>query len=188
MPLHELLDIRLLCNLSGLMTLSRLPLALLFPFVAANPIYASIVIVLAAILDALDGVVARRCGTDSYLGGFADGWIDKIFSINAGWSLVVFDWMSWWSVCLLFTREWVQIPMVPYYVTRYVRGKKPPNQPLITGKACSVLLVFAMLSALWTMDVLMWMCIIGTSVLGVYTTYVYLRREFEQNQEINYKS
>ena len=185
MSLSKLLDIRLLCNISGVMTLSRLPLALLFPFVAATPTDASIVIVLAALLDAFDGVVARKMGTESHVGGFADGWIDKIFSINAGWSLVVFDWMSWWSVCLLFTREWVQIPMVPYYVTRYVRGRKPPNEPIQAGKICSVLLVFAMLSSLWTLEVLMWMCIIGTSMLGAYSTYVYMRREFEQNREIN---
>jgi cardiolipin synthase len=186
MPMKESLDIRNLWNLSGILTLLRLPLALVFPFVAADPLWATVVLLLAAGSDAFDGVVARWMGTQSHMGGFTDGWVDKIFNINAGWSLVVFDWMPWWASCLLFTREWVQIPMVPYYVARYMRGDAPSNEPLWSGKLCSVLLVVSMISALWTFLLLMWVTLSGAAILGAYTTMIYLKREFEQEQKIDY--
>ena len=185
MTIHETLDIRKLWNISGLITLSRLPLALVFPFVAADPLGATIVLLLAALSDAIDGVVARKMNTESHIGGFADGWVDKIFNINAGWSLVVFDWMPWWASCLLFTREWIQIPMVPYYVTRYVRGNRPENTPLLSGKICSVLLVVAMVASLWELSSIMWASVLGTAVLGAYSTVVYLSREFEARSKID---
>lgn len=185
MTIHETLDIRKLWNLSGFITLLRLPLALIFPFVAADPFNATIVLLLAAISDAVDGVVARMMNTESHIGGFADGWVDKIFNINAGWSLVVFDWMPWWASCLLFTREWIQIPMVPYYVTRYVRGNRPPNTPLLIGKFCSVLLVCAMVAALWSQSGIMWASVVGTAFFGACSTIVYLKREFEARSKID---
>jgi len=177
--MKELLDIRELCNLSGAITLLRFPLALVFPFVAADPFWATLVILLAALSDILDGAVARWQGTISHIGGFADGWVDKIFNINAGWSLVVFDWMPWWGSLLLFTREWIQIPMVPYYVTRYVRGVKPKNIPHWIGKFCSVMLVVSMVAALWQLKALMWGAVLLTAISGVLSTMVYLYREFE---------
>ena len=185
MTIHETLDIRKLWNVSGLITLLRLPLALIFPFVAADPFFATVVLLLAAFSDAIDGVVARKMNTESHVGGFADGWIDKIFNINAGWSLVVFDWMPWWASCLLFTREWIQIPLVPYYVSRYVRGNRPPNTPLRSGKVCSVLLVIAMVAAIWELALVMWISVFGTAILGAYSTVVYLRREFENRSQID---
>ena len=185
MTIHETLDIRKLWNVSGLITLLRLPLALIFPFVAADPFLATVVLLLAAFSDAIDGVVARKMNTESHIGGFADGWVDKIFNINAGWSLVVFDWTPWWVSCLLFTREWIQIPMVPYYVTRYVRGDRPTNTPLLSGKICSVLLVFAMVASLWELSYIMWGSVAGTAVLGAYSTFVYLNREFEARSKID---
>ena len=185
MTIHETLDIRKLWNLSGFITLLRLPLALIFPFVAAEPFGATVILLLAAISDAIDGVVARKMNTESHIGGFADGWVDKIFNINAGWSLVVFDWMPWWTACLLFTREWIQIPMVPYYVTRYVRGNRPPNTPLLSGKISSVLLVVAMVAALWSQTYVMWIGVLGTALMGAYSTIVYLGREFEARSKID---
>jgi len=179
------LDLRKLWNISGVITLLRFPLAVVFPFTAADPVLATGVIAAAALSDILDGAVARWQGTMSHIGGFADGWIDKIFNINAGWSLVVFDWMPWWAALLLFTREWVQIPMVPYYVTQYVRGWKPPNHPHWSGKLCSVLLVVSMISALWKVEPVMWLTVCGTALFGVVSTVVYMRREFEQPQKID---
>ena len=185
MTIRETLNLRKLWNISGFVTLLRLPLALIFPFVAADPFNATIVVLLAAASDAIDGVIARKMNTVSHEGGFADGWVDKIFNINAGWSLVVFDWMPWWAACLLFTREWIQIPMVPYYVTRYVRGHRPPNTPLVSGKLCSILLVVAMIAALWCQAFVMWASVVGTAVFGAYSTVVYLNRELESRSRID---
>ena len=186
MFLNEDMNIRQLCNPAGVLTLLRLPLGIAFPFVGGEPLWATIVIGLAALSDVLDGYVARRLGVSSHLGGFADGWIDKIFNINVVWSLVVYDWMSGWMALLLFTREWIQIPMVPYYVTRYMRGKLPPNQPILSGKLCSVFLVVAMLAALWQIPIVFWGSVFMTSLLGIVTIYFYVKREFEESHNQDY--
>ena len=165
----------------------RLPLALLFPFVAADPFWGIVVLLLAAFSDIFDGWVARWRGTVSHLGGFADGWIDKIFNINAGWSLVVFDWMPWWLALLLFTREWVQIPMVPYYVRRYVQGRIPPNRPLLAGKIASVLLVVAMVASLLRWHGTMFGASFFVAILGAYSGIYYLLREFELFSRSDYE-
>ena len=72
-----------LWNWAGFLTLFRLLLAVSFPFVAAHPPWAIPVILVAALSDILDGWVARLQDTVSHLGGFVDGWVDKIFNINA---------------------------------------------------------------------------------------------------------
>ena len=185
MYMKENLSLRSLCNLSGGLTLLRLPLALIFPFVGGDARWAIIVIVLAAISDVLDGYVARVRNTVSHIGGFADGWIDKIFNINVAWSLVVFDWLPWWAGLLLFTREWVQIPMVPYYVTRYVRGKVPPNKPIWTGKACSVFLVAALVASLLQQNTVLYVSVFLTAFFGAAAAYTYLKRELEEYQKVN---
>ena len=62
-----------LYNLAGILTVSRLPLAIVFPFVAADQIAAITIILIAALTDALDGPVAKWTNKTSHVGGFADG-------------------------------------------------------------------------------------------------------------------
>ncbi len=168
-----------LFNVAGLLTLSRLPLAICFPFIAADRTAALIVILLAALTDALDGPVAKWTNKSSHMGGFADGWIDKIFNINVAWSLVIFNWLPMEYALLLFTREIFQIPLVPYYVIRYVRGPPPPNEPRWEGKLASVSLVVCMCAALLGFQ---WLCVISvaiTALFGLWVGLFYLKREFE---------
>ncbi len=170
---------RHLFNLSGFLTLVRLPLAVAFPFCAHRVDLALIIILLAAFTDAIDGPVAKWLGTESHAGGFADGWVDKIFNINVGWTLVLYDFMPWWAVLLLFTREWIQIPLVPYYVTKYCRGILPENVPRYSGKMTSVFLVISMCSALLGLSLLCMIATAFTAILGLESGIFYLKREFE---------
>ena len=96
-----------ICNFAGAITLSRLLVAVLFPFFAQVPNLALIMLLYGAISDILDGVVARYFGTVSHTGGFVDGWIDKIFNINVAWSLVLFDYVPWWMALLMFSRDFI---------------------------------------------------------------------------------
>ena len=168
-----------LFNLAGFLTLSRLGLAVLFPFVAADPYVALLVILLAALTDVFDGPVAKWTNTTSHIGGFADGWVDKIFGINVAWSLVIFGWLPKEWAFLLFTREWFQIPLVPYYVQRYVRGPALPNIPRWEGKVASVFLCVAMCASLLNLH---WLCGVSVAItagFGLWTGLFYLKREFE---------
>lgn len=174
---------RYLFNLSGFLTLLRFPLAVIFPFVAHRVDWALIVILVAGVSDILDGRVAKWRGTQSHAGGFADGWMDKIFNINAAWSLVVFDWAPWWVMLMLFTREFIQIPLVPYYVARYCRGEPPVNFPHWSGKVASVLLVVTMCAALLELSDLMLVTAIGTALSGALAMGLYTARELSYQKK-----
>jgi CDP-diacylglycerol---glycerol-3-phosphate 3-phosphatidyltransferase len=175
-----------ICNFAGAITISRLFVAVAFPFFAHIPILAIILLLYGAVSDILDGVFARYFGTVSYTGGFVDGWIDKIFYINVAWSLVLFDYIPWWMALLMFSREWFQIPLVPYYVTRYLRGHRVPNKPHWSGKLASVTLVVAFCAGILKNDPILFCTSTLTSILGFWTAMIYLKREFEVINKFRY--
>ena len=168
-----------ICNVAGAITLSRLGIAVVFPFFASEASVAAVLLLYGAVSDILDGVVARRTGTVSHTGGFIDGWVDKIFNINVAWSLVIFDYLPWWMALLLFSREWFQIPLVPYYVTRYLRGYIPKNNPFWAGKVASVSLVVSFFAGILALPKLLMYSSILTFALGLWTALVYVEREFQ---------
>lgn len=165
-----------LANLSGALTLLRLPLAIGFPFVATEPMWALVVYAVAVISDALDGVVARWMGTVSETGAFADGWLDKIFHVQAAWSLAVFEVIPAWWMVLWFSREVVQVVSVPWYVRRYLRGERPPVQSIPLGKVTSILLAGAFVATLVGAPVLSGWLTVGCGVTGVIVGGMYLWR------------
>lgn len=175
-----------ICNIAGVITLGRLGLAIGFPFVAHDPLLAAIVLGLGAGSDVIDGMVARKMNCVSHTGGFIDGWVDKIFNINVAWSLVLFDYLPVWMAFLVFSREWFQIPLVPYYVTRYLRGHIVPNKPYWAGKWASVLLVVVFFAGLFGFDTIAFYASISTCALGLLTSLVYLEREFEVISKLRY--
>ena len=168
-----------ICNVAGAITLSRLVIAIAFPFFASQAFAAAALLSYGAFSDVIDGVVARRTGTVSHTGGFIDGWVDKIFNINVAWSLVLFDHLPWWMALLLFSREWVQIPLVPYYVTRYLRGHVPTNNPFWAGKVASVTLVVSFFAGILALPTLLMYSSILTFAFGLWTAAVYVEREFQ---------
>ena len=137
-----------LWNVAGALTLLRLPLTLIFPFVASDPTMALVVFVLAELSDVVDGAVARRTGTVSETGAFVDGWLDKIFHVQAGWSLWLAGHIPAWWLLLWFARELLQVWTVPWYVRRYLRGEAPPVTSVALGKANTVALAVAFLATL----------------------------------------
>ena len=175
----KILHLRQVLNLSGILTLLRLPLTIAFSFAAHRADWALVILFTAAFTDIIDGKVARWQGTTSHLGAFLDGWLDKIFNINAGWALVIFGWMPWWVALLLFTREWFQIPLVPYYVSKYTKGSVPTNKPHWSGKACSIFLVVSMAAALLSEPLISLVTALVTASCGFYAIWIYLQREFD---------
>ncbi len=168
-----------LLNLAGALTLLRLPLAVLFPFVAHRADLALAVYWAAVLSDVLDGPVARRTGKTSQIGAFADGWLDKIFHIQAAWSLVIFDWIPGWWMLLWFIRELIQGAAVPWYVGLYMRGEVPPNQPSRAGRLTAISLAGAFTCALLRLETLALLLTLITGAGGLIAAAGYLYREFE---------
>ena len=166
-------------NLAGALTLLRLPLAVLFPFVAWHWGMALIFLYAAAISDIVDGVVARKTGNTSEIGGFVDGWLDKMFNATAGIALVAHGWMPGWAALLLFTREIIQILQVPHFIVLYRTGSFPPNCSDGYGKATTVSLVVAMTAALVNVHSVMFLACATTGVLGLLSGLTYAMRDLE---------
>lgn len=166
-----------LLNPAGALTLSRLPLAVVFPFVGAHPPWALAVYLAAVLTDVLDGHVARATGTTSHTGSVLDGWLDKVLHVNVAWTLVVFDQMPAWWMLLWFVRELVQAPMVFWLVGRFVRGDVREYQASLPGKIAAVLLFFATCSVILQAQPLAEALTWGTGVFGLWAALGYLRRE-----------
>ena len=122
-------------NLAGLITISRLPIAIAYPFLAADHRVALGLLLLAALTDLLDGVVARWTGTQSHTGAVLDGWIDKVLYVNIAWTLVLLhDVPAWWMLAW-FSREILQGFFVPVLVPAYYRGL-PRARESTVGATC----------------------------------------------------
>lgn len=165
-----------LLNVAGVLTLSRLPLTLLYPYIAHDPSLALGVYVLALLTDALDGVVARWTGTTSEMGAFADGWLDKIFHVQAAWSLALVGVIPGWWMLLWFSREVVLLTTVPWYIHRYVSGERPPVHSGSIGKWTSIAVGVAFLSSLLGAPSVALASGVCAGVLGVLAGMGYWRR------------
>ncbi len=168
-----------LFNLAGALTLVRLPLAVLFPLIAHDTLTALMVYLAAVVSDALDGPVARHTGTVSQIGAFADGWLDKIFHIQAAWALYNVDLIPAWWMWLWFSREVVQGALVPWYVHRYMRGAIPPNKPLAIGRVTAIALAGAFVLSILGLPSLAFPLTLVCGIGGLLSAFGYLRRELE---------
>lgn len=166
-------------NLAGFLTGCRLLIAVTYPLLAVDWQWALGLLVVGSVSDMLDGWVARKQGMTSHTGAFADGWVDKIFGINVTWTLVLMGYLEWWMGIFLFSREWIQIPLVPYYVTRYMRGILPKNTPFWAGKVASFSLFWASVFGILNLPIHAFICTMVTGILGLWTALIYFQREFE---------
>ena len=173
------LNWREVCNWAGFVTALRFGVAITYPLFAGEAGWAVFLLLFGAISDIFDGVLARKLNVVSHTGAFIDGWVDKIFNINVTRTLVLLGYLPWWCGYLIFSREWIQIPLVPYYVTRYMRGNIPKNRPFWAGKVASISLVVALTAGILELYFLVLLCSILTSILGLWTALIYFQREFE---------
>ncbi len=91
--------------LADAITIARLPLAVVFPFVLEKPVAAIAVLLAAAASDMLDGWCARRLGTVTATGAMLDGLADKVFACTVVVTLVVAGKLAVAAAVLLGTRE-----------------------------------------------------------------------------------
>ncbi len=161
----------------GLLSLSRVPLAVLFPFSLGNPRGAFFVLVTAGLTDVFDGWYARRFGQVTATGSALDPITDKLFVMTVAISLVASHHLSVGAVVLLSTREIAELPLVLWWgLSRRARGKRAENPSAnIPGKIATAL-QFASVSAALFHSPYANACIGATSIAGLIAGATYWRR------------
>ncbi|MBX3203723.1 MAG: CDP-alcohol phosphatidyltransferase family protein [Labilithrix sp.] len=99
------LSARDLVRVPGLLSLSRIPLAALFPLTLGRPGWGLGLLALAGATDVLDGWYARRFHQQTKTGALLDGVTDKVFVLTVVASLVASGAMSVIETLLLATRD-----------------------------------------------------------------------------------
>ena len=176
-PARQHLFVQDVLNPAGLLTVSRFPIAVAYPYLAADDLTALAILLFAALTDILDGVVARWSGTTSHTGAVLDGWIDKVLYVNVAWTLVILHdvpgiWMLAW-----FSRELLQGLSVPLLVPAYYRGLPRARSSTLAGKATTWLVGLSLVASLldqWTVAGILTPL---AGVTGFVSAARYLRRE-----------
>lgn len=141
---------------------------------------AAVVFVLAALTDLVDGALARRTGTESEFGAFADPIADKAL---IGVALIGLSWLGdlpWWITLVIIVRE-VVVTVVRLVVLRH--GVIPASRG---GKVKTVLQIVAIAMYLavgpsWWVDIAQ-AVMIAAVIVTVITGVDYLRRARELSQ------
>lgn len=101
--------------LAHALTLSRIPIAVIFWLTYGDKLVSVALVVLAALTDAADGNVARwvkrRTGSQSTLGEWLDPAADKIFVLLVLGAIQVHDPVPWPLMALIVARELVLVPV-----------------------------------------------------------------------------
>jgi cardiolipin synthase len=143
-----------LWQVPGMLSLSRLVLAVAFPFALgaqAHPAVAALVLVAAGISDVLDGWYARRFSQVTATGAVLDPVTDKVFVLTVAVSLVVRGYLAPIDVVLLSTREIAELPLVVWLAVSHHARRRRSEQPSanLLGKAATVLQFVAVAAAVF---------------------------------------
>ena len=145
---RERLRLRDVLNAAGLLTLSRFPIAVAYPFLATDDMVALAVLLVAASTDLLDGVIARATNCTSHTGAVLDGWIDKVLYVNVAWTLVNFHDVPGWWMLAWFSREILQGIAVPLLVPAYYRGLPRARASTVLGKLTTWMVGLSLVASL----------------------------------------
>jgi phosphatidylglycerophosphate synthase len=104
--------LRAIFDLPGLLSLSRVAMAFVFPWTIDRPWLALTLIAAAGVSDVLDGYCARRLGRSSPTGAALDPLTDKIFAASIVLTLLVTHRLSLGWVALLCLREVIELPLL----------------------------------------------------------------------------
>lgn len=178
----HVLRIRDLANTAGLITGTRLLIALAFPFLTAHPRVALAAYLFASLTDVLDGAVARRTNTASHTGAFVDGWVDKILHINGAWSMTLHGYMPAWWMWLWFSRELILWAMVMIFMADFRHGRVQPHTTTTWGRMTAATLFGAMVLTLMGHPTLAWPLTAVTGLVGAVAGGVYFRRHLVQRR------
>lgn len=119
-------------NLPNIISLCRLPLALVF--LHDSPLLRAVAIVLAAITDGLDGFLARRYHLRSKLGTVLDPLMDKFFVFFILSILLLEAKIESWKVLVMLSRDFAILIFGAYL---FLTGVSPTTNYRRSGVARS---------------------------------------------------
>lgn len=107
---------RLIAIVPNLLSLGRLCLAAVFPFLGASaPGWRAGVVAAGGLSDWLDGLIARRFDARTRTGTLLDGIADKVFVLSVLLTLTITGLLAWWEAALVVSRE-LAVAVVAGYV------------------------------------------------------------------------
>jgi CDP-diacylglycerol--glycerol-3-phosphate 3-phosphatidyltransferase/cardiolipin synthase len=170
--------VRDLVTVPGILSLLRLPLAVLFVVVLDRPWAALAVLTVAGVSDVVDGWYARKFGLISATGAALDPITDKSFAITVAVALVIRDKLSLGQTLLINIRELGELPLVLWVLWSHpARLRRVDHASAnVPGKVATVLQFGAIASALFGLrQTGAWVA--STAILGLVATATYWRRE-----------
>jgi CDP-diacylglycerol--glycerol-3-phosphate 3-phosphatidyltransferase/cardiolipin synthase len=162
----------------GLLSASRIVLAVCFPFVVNLPFAAFAVLAAAAASDVLDGWVARRYQLATATGAAFDAITDKLFVLTVAITLVASGRLPVQAVLLLSTRELGEAPLVGWLVLSPRARARRADHPAanVPGKVATTLQFVAVALALLRAPGVELMTV-ATAMAGAFAAFSYWRRE-----------
>jgi cardiolipin synthase len=162
----------------SLLSFTRIPLAVLFPFALSSRAAALAVLCVAGASDMLDGWYARRFRQATPTGAVVDPVTDKLFVLSVVTTLVVTHVLPLMSVLLLSTREIGELPLLFwFFLSKKLRRARATNATAnLPGKLATgfqfLTIASALLGAPYTNGMLF-----ATAGAGAVAAIVYWMRE-----------
>jgi CDP-diacylglycerol--glycerol-3-phosphate 3-phosphatidyltransferase/cardiolipin synthase len=178
MPRYRLADLALLPNVLSAL---RLPLAVAFPFVVANPHAALGVLLASGLTDVLDGWLARRRGQVTAVGAVVDPIADKVFATTVVVTLLVRHQLPLWALPALLAREILEAPLVVWVlVSQSFRGaRKAAARANVPGKLATTVQFVAVLAAIAAPEILD-VTLVASAIAGALAGVSYWHRELHR--------
>lgn len=167
-----------LWRVPGLLSLSRIPLGVLFVVVSPTRVAAIAVLVLAAATDLADGWYARRFGEESSIGRVLDPITDKIFVAMVVVSLLASRTLSSAEALLLGTREICQIGIVLVLLWGRQRRRRPVRGANLLGKVATFMQFTAVAAILLELPHRSWW-VLSAAACGLLAGIGYAAREWQ---------
>jgi cardiolipin synthase (CMP-forming) len=167
----------------SLLSFTRIPLAVLFPFALPSRASALAVLCIAGTSDMLDGWYARRFRQATPTGAVVDPVTDKLFVLSVVTTLVITHILPLMSVLLLSTREIGELPLLIWFLlSKKLRRARAANAAAnLPGKLATgfqfLTIASALLGAPYTNGMLF-----ATAGAGAAAAVVYWMREVAASQ------
>ncbi len=121
-------------SIPNALTVSRLLIGLLFPFVGVS--FRLPLLVYAGVSDLIDGEISRRIGVSSKIGRLLDPIADKTVILAIAGTLLWDGDIMWWEVLLIASRDLFVVAIS--VAVLFVRLRQPMDtSPLVIGKVAT---------------------------------------------------
>ena len=152
----------------NLMSLVRVPLAVVVFLVRGNALAVLALMAVAGITDALDGILARRAGADPRIGAWLDPVCDKIFVLGTIAGVWLEHQPPWQLLVLTATRELLVVPAgVAMFIASRGIGSRVEYRARPSGKATTVAQFVVLGALLFDLDGVALPAAIAAALLGL---------------------